>query len=65
MSETNEKKTKMVSFKLAVPVLMAIEEAVEESPLEFRNRSDFVKRAIERELRLRGKIKTYKEDKRG
>ncbi len=60
-TDKNTGKTISVSFKIAKVMVDAIDKSVEESPLEFKNRSDFVKRAIERELRVRGKIKTYKD----
>ena len=60
MSKQDEK-SKVVTVKIAVPVIETIDHIVDESPLEFRSRADFIKRAIERELRLRGKIKKYKD----
>ena len=54
-------KSVTVSIKIAVPVVTAIDESVHESPIEFRSRADFIKRAVEAELRKRGKIKKFKE----
>ena len=42
----------------------AIDAAVERSPIEFQNRADFIRRAVENELRKRGLVEEYAE-KRG
>ena len=59
MSESKQKSIS-VPVRISEAVSVAIDKAVKESPIEFQNRSDFVRRAIEAELRRRGMIKQYK-----
>lgn len=49
-----------VYVRLSRAMLSAVEKAVENSPIEFADRSEFIKRAIEHELRRRGLLETYK-----
>lgn len=39
-----------------------ITKCIEESPVEFGSTADFIRRAVENELRRRGKIKKFAED---
>lgn len=49
-----------VYVRLSPAMLEAIEKAVEGSPIEFADRSEFIRRAVENELRRRGLVSTYK-----
>lgn len=53
-------KSEPVYVRLSGAMLEAIEEAVKGSPIEFGDRSEFIRRAVENELRRRGLIGTYK-----
>ena len=48
-------------LRLPEPMFPLIEQCISESPIEFATVADFVRRAVETELRRRGKIKTYRE----
>jgi len=37
----------------------AMDAAIEGAPIEFQNRADFIRRAIENELRRRGLVREY------
>lgn len=52
--------TEVLHVRMRKPVIAAIDEAVKQSPIEFANASDFVRCAVEAQLRLRGLVKTYK-----
>lgn len=49
-----------VYVRLSGAMLEAVEEAVKGSPIEFADRSEFIRRAVENELRRRGLVSTYK-----
>lgn len=53
-------KTSPVYVRLSGAMLEAVDKSVEQSPIEFGDRSEFIRRAIESELRRRGMLPTYK-----
>lgn len=57
---TSSADTVVMHVRMRRPVIDAIAQAVEGSPIEFANASDFVKRAVEHELARRGLLKTFK-----
>lgn len=52
--------TVVLHVRVRPAVAEAIGAAVEASPIEFANPSDFVRRAVEHELQRRGLVKTYR-----
>jgi len=60
MAKPDDKSTQ-VAIRMSKQTVDAIDKAIKGSPIEFQTRSDFVKRAIENELRRRGLVKTYKD----
>lgn len=55
-----EPKTVPVNVRLSVAMLEAVDKAISASPIEFGDRSEFIRRAMESELRRRGLLPTYK-----
>jgi Arc/MetJ-type ribon-helix-helix transcriptional regulator len=54
----------MTAINVRFPVSMfpLVEECIKESPIEFGSMADFIRRAIENELRRRGKIKKFAQE---
>lgn len=54
----------MYAINVRFPEVMAplVAQCIEESPVEFGSMADFIRRAVENELRRRGKIKKFAED---
>lgn len=59
-SSTSSAETVKMQVRIRQVVLDAIDAAVVGSPIEFADRSDFVRRAIEHELSRRGLLKSFK-----
>ena len=59
-SSTSSADTVVLHVRTRRVVVEAIEAAVQGSPIEFANPSEFVRRAVEHELARRGLLKTFK-----
>lgn len=59
-SSSSSADTVVVHVRMRRAVVAAVDEAVKQSPIEFANTSDFVKRAVEHELQRRGLVRTFK-----
>jgi hypothetical protein len=55
-----EAKAAPVNVRLSGAMIEAMDKAIAASPIEFGDRSEFIRRAIESELRRRGMLATYK-----
>lgn len=54
-----ESQLEAINVRLPVAIFPLIENCIEESPIEFGTKADFIRRSVENELRRRGKIKKY------
>lgn len=48
-----------INVRFPVAMLPLVEQCISESPIEFATVADFVRRAVENELRRRGKVKKF------
>lgn len=53
-------KTLQVYVRLSEAMDKAVSKAIEQSPIEFEDRSEFIRRAVENELRRRGLLPNFK-----
>lgn len=51
-----------INVRLPATSFPLIDKCIEESPIEFGSVADFIRRAVENELRRRGKVKRFAED---
>lgn len=51
-----------INVRLPATSFPLIDRCIEESPVEFGSVADFIRRAVENELRRRGKVKRFAED---
>ena len=54
--------TTAINVRFPKTMFPLVQKCVEESPVEFGSFAEFVRRAVENELRRRGKIKKFAED---
>lgn len=48
-----------INVRFPVSMVPLVEQCIEESPIEFASIADFIRRAVENELRRRGKVRKF------